>query len=551
MRRRSLLAAAAAACASPLGPTACSGDAAKHNVSHSPGEAPALLDALSRDYEALMTEHGYHEWARYAGEAQSGNEAARMESLRKREQQVVLAAHKACQRAEGAQPPIEQREADLWARAAQGLSLLADPQSAQLSDQLERIINDHAFMVDGRRVGRGDLRKMARSDDPAARRAQHRAWGALHREAAPTARSLLKRRHELGLRQSNAGFYATLLRLRGLEPAQLTRLLTELSKGTQNAYESTLAEAKKAAGLQQVAPWDLEHLAEKLGASSDARFPAARALPFARQAWAALGVDLDNPKIRIDVRDFAFGGQTISLRVPDDVRTVVSPSPGARFYATLMHELGHAFAATRNRERRPVYKGYEWVPGLTEPACDEGVAEVFGRLIDEPEALARFLPDMPEPERLAFVKLRARSELLSARQRLVFIAFEHAALEDPDQDLDELHSRLERELLGVTAPPDAEPTWARSPFLATYPVYTQSYVLAAMLSCQVRRSLRARLGATWTKPEAGELLAQQLVGDGARTTTDEKLQRLTGGPLASDAYLAWLTGLRPDTLTGC
>lgn len=226
---------------------------------------------------------------------------------------------------------------------------------------------------------------MARSDDPSLRRAQHRAWGALHRAAAPQAVQLLKRRRalaaELGLRE---GFYDALLALRGVAPAELTALLGPLETTTRAAYEAALTEARTKAGLSRVAPWDLELLVRKLGDLPDDLFPAEGALPFAR----------------------AIDQQTGALEVPDD----------------------------------------------------------------------------------------------------------------------------------------AEPTWATSPFLATYPVYTQSYTLAAMLSCQVRGALRARFGGDWLGRGAGAMLAEQLVFDGARTTTDEKMIRATGARLSPGAYAAWLAG---------
>ena len=129
---------------------------------------------------------------------------------------------------------------------------------------------------------------------------------------------------------------------------------------------------------------------------------------------------------------------------------------------------------------------------------------------------------------------------MSLRHRLAAIAFERAALESPDGDLDALARKLDREIAGFDVPDDAPAIWATSPFLATYPVYVQSYVVAAVMSAQVRGSLRARFGGSWLRPEAGELLGR-MVADGARTTMDEKLVRLTGAGLSVDAYVAWLT----------
>lgn len=502
--------------------------------------APASpVDALGAEFEGLMAEHGLAEWSRYAGEAHARDDGRTMASLREREKRTVASLALACK---DEAHRLDPREIELWLRAERGLQLLGDPEVSALSDRLEQLLNDFSFEVDGKTVSRRQLQTLSGSDAAGDRRAANRAWGKLHREAAPIARDLLRRRAALGRRLGLAGgYHGALLELRGVSFDRLRVLLGQLDERTRPTFIDALVEVRKAIG-SEVTLVDVDWLGKKLNPPQEGAFPADGALSFARELWASLGVDLEKPKIRVDVRDFAFAGQTISVRVPDDVRAVVRPAAGARFYATLMHELGHAFASTRNREERPVFKGYEWVPGLTEPGYDEGVAEVFGRLLDEPEVLEARVPGLSPGERGELLRSRARGELVTLRARLISVAFERAALDDPEQDLDTLWKRLHRDLLGLEGPADAEATWATSPFLATYPVYTQSYLLAAMLSCQVRAALRARLGPSWVSPAAGELLASQLVADGARGRMDDKLRRLTGSSLSPDAYAAWLTG---------
>src|SRR4029079_14120545 len=115
------------------------------------------------------------------------------------------------------------------------------------------------------------------------------------------------------------------------------------------------------------------------------------ALPAVKRIYAAFGIDLDQPNFTPNIRDFAFSGQTIAVKIPSDVRLVLSKAPGSRFFATLLHELGHAYAATSTRAENPLYAGYEWVPGLSDPALAEGIAEVFARLLDEPRILRDFV----------------------------------------------------------------------------------------------------------------------------------------------------------------
>lgn len=525
MHRRQLLVGSLAASA-----LACS------KAPRVPSGGGSALRKIREEYETLMAEHGLHEWARYAGQSTPGaDEAAFVAELRRKEEDVVRRAARAAE----ADPSVEPRERALWTRAAKGLEVLGDAETARLSDALEKVQNDFVFEIAGKRVTRADLRKLATGPDAEARRAQRRASSALHREAAPIAKALLRRRRDLG--KGVGGFRAALLALRGLEERSLDALFDGLAGSTRAAYQAALRDGKDRASLPAAKVWDLDFVAKNLGQIPDDAFPAAGAIPLVRAVFGAIGVDLDKPKVRIDVRDFAFGGQTISIRVPTDVRTVVTPTLGARFYATFLHELGHAFASTRNREENALFRGYEWIPGLTEPGYDEGVAEIFGRALDEPDALARFVPSLSAADQKAHLASRMRAELFGLRQRFVGGVFEREALRDPDGDLDALSRRVEADLLGVEVPDDTEPVWATSPFLATYPVYVQSYTLAALLSAQVRAALRRTLAGTWLTPDGGKLL-ETFVADGMRTTADEKLQKLTGAPLSADAYLRWLAG---------
>jgi hypothetical protein len=515
-------------------------------TSSAPGQPAATsrsaaeMAQLETAYEALMSEHGLHEWARYAGQQQSGADpGAALQVLRHKEQELVTRAALLA-RAPGAETTT--REAELWERARRGMLLLTDPEATALADRLAAILDEFEFEHGGRAYSRGDLKQMARSADPAERRLQHRLMGELHRAAAPTARALLARRRALAAAQGLGSFYEALLELRGVDAARFSELLATLELRTRDAFGAALAEAARNAQLDAAAPYDRAYLSKMLGDYPDAAFPAERALDFARRVWGALDVDFEQPKIRIDVRDFAFGGSAISIRVPSDVRLVVSPAPGAGFYSTLLHELGHAFAATRTRVSQPVFKSYEWIAGLGQPGYDEGVAEVFGNLLDEAGVMERFGPALAPGELARAQQGRRKAALIRLRGSLFSIAFEREALRDPEQDLDALERKLLHELQGLHIPADLEPTWAASPFLASYPVYTQSYVLASLFSHQLRATLRARFGAPWLRPDAASWLVENVVYDAAATTLDQKLTRATGSALSPDAYLAYLSG---------
>jgi hypothetical protein len=510
-RRQSLgalAALAAAACAGrepdPLGPP--TGEPAE------PRQARARLGELARRYEALMKEHGEHEWGRYAGKLAEGPAAqTAMERLRADETLTFSEAKGLL--ATFSETLIPPREAALWRAGSLGLSLLGDPEAARLADELEATINGHRFELEGRAVTRGDMAKMRRSDDPAERRATRRLEHALHVKAAPIAKRLLLRRRALAQELGKSSFYDTLLALRGVG-ADAKAALAALERGTRRAQHELRMQLIHAAGDKPAAPWDLDFALDRLApAPPDEQFPAKRAMDTAFGVYRALGIDLGKPKLDVTIRDFAFGGQTISVQIPNDVRLVVRPTPGLRFYATLLHELGHAYSSTRTRVETPLYAGYEWVPGLTEPAYAEGIAEVFSRLLDEPRVLREHL-GLSGKDARQLVQSRRLELVARVRRTLAWVELERLAHENPDADLDAISLRLERRL-GAT----------------TYPAYTQSYLLAAMVAVQVREALKARFDKAWLSPAAGAFVTDRFVADGGRWTLREKLVRVSGHPL--------------------
>jgi hypothetical protein len=523
-------------CGSPPRPSFVSTPAA--SVPDTRDGARQALERLAERYEASMVEHGRLEWSRYAGKSGAGRQTEHaIKALREQERAVFREAEAILLRY--GDELVSPRQAALWHSGARGLALLGDPKSTELSDRLEAIVNDHEFELDGKRLTRGDLVKHRRSSDAAVRRQTRRLEHQLHLRAAPVARELFLRRRQLAAELGPGSFYDQLLVLRGVDQAELDRLLQELDQKTRFAYARLIGELRKPLGGRVPAVWDVDFALQQSVSPPDDRFTPERALPAAYAIYRAFGIDLENPKLDVTVRDFAFGGQTIGLRIPDDVRLVLNPLPGVRFQALVLHELGHAYAMTRTSEAHPLYKGYEWVPGLTDPAFAEGIAEVFARLLDEPGVLGEHLGLAPdEAERL--IHARRANDLLRIRRALYDIAFERAALQNPDADLDQLSLQIERRYSGFRIPADAEPVWATSAFFATYPVYVQSYTLASLCAMQVRDALKARFGASYISPEAGEFLTRQMVADGARWTFREKMIRTTGRPLEADSLLAFL-----------
>ena len=481
-----------------------------------------------------MAAHGLLEWQRYAGVAKS-NAGARLQSLRQDEQKLFVQAQRLLERfgRQAAAP----RERELWLAGTAGLKLMGDAESLKLADELKALIGQYRFKTPDGSLTRSQVGELRRSTKPAERLEARRLQGALASDARPIVLKLLARRNEVARSAGFGDYYDALLRLRGVDPGRLDQITGALRRTTRTPMQH-LSRRLITRVRRRLLPWDFEHALDVMYPIADSEFPPDRAVAVARAIFARFGFDLSD--VDVKKRDFAFGGQAISVRVPSDVRVVIRPQPGPRFLATLLHEFGHAVAARGTQERSPLLKGYEWIPGLSAPGFAEGQAELFGRLLDIPDQLRGELNiSAPTAKRLA--ARRRAATVIQVRRLLGLIELERRAYADPSADLDALSLQIERQSLLTYLPRGVAPVWSASPFHASYPVYRQSYLIAAMMSVQVRAALMRRFAERWIGRRSGAFIRRRLVNSGVRWTTDEQLVRATGQPLHWGDLVNYLT----------
>lgn len=506
----------------------------------------APLATLDADYEALARRVGAATWFSYAGDAEAGTAEdpaevrAAFGPLFDRAAPVLAAC------AAAPADPATARQVELWNRCAVAWRLDADPEAVRLRVDLERRVNEHVFERDGVRYSRADLSRLARSDEERDRRLVLELRGDLHRAVVDDTLRLVEIRRRAAAAAGGGTYADLLLAAQGVPPARLDPLLDDLEVRTRDAWEAVLVRARAAAGLAADAPvrsTDLQWLLDKLGGVPDERWPRERAWPAVVETLADLGIDLEAlPLTRIE-GDFGYGGQTIAVAIPDDVRMMINPLPGSRVWGTLLHETGHALQAVYTDVPRGMLKGYEWLAGASAPAYSEGMAELFGLLIGRREFLER-RTDLSADERARFLATWRARALLGIRAHLVDLAVERALYAD-GSDVEAVEREATRRYLGVERPDEAPPTWAATAFLAAYPCYMQNYVLADAIAAQIHRALADRFGPDWlANREVGAFLREALWRDGETREWTVRVREATGTDLSVDALVDLLA--EPD-----
>ena len=283
------------------------------------------LDALEADYEAIARRLGAATWLSYVGE-EEGETAedpavvrAELGPLFDRAAPVLAAC-----RAPG-DDPVLARRVEVWRRCERAWRLDAAPEAVRLRTDLERRVNEHSFVRGDRTYSRSDLSRLSRSDDPAERRLVVELRADLHGEVIEDTLRLVSLRKEAAARLGAGTYAEAMLGAEGLPPEVLDPLLRELDERTAEAWADVLRRGREAGGdpAATLAPWDVQWLIEKLGTIPDERWPKEQALPALVDTLRGIGIELETLPIRRKEGDFGYGGQTLAVSIPDDVRMMI------------------------------------------------------------------------------------------------------------------------------------------------------------------------------------------------------------------------------------
>ena len=275
--------------------------------------------------------------------------------------------------------------------------------------------------------------------------------------------------------------------LAGLLPAELLKIFDTLETFTDGPYLNFLKKAETQNGLSQPQLWDLSWLAAQESLLPTTFFPADRLIADVKSFLAEFGLDIDALPITLTTRDVPFGGLCYTVRIPDDIRILANPHDGYPYFRTLLHEFGHALHAAFNRQE---FYSLKYEAGL----FNEAMAETLAYFSHSTKWLCQHTE--LDHEKIAVYQQGSQfRRLLRLRTLMAQARFEIEAYQNPSQDLELLHARLESRYLHV--PLNLTPRWAASSFPTTHPVYRQNYVLAEIIAAQTQAVLLSHFGDFW------------------------------------------------------
>lgn len=428
--------------------------------------------------------------------------------------------------------PFLRRMATVFDRSIRAARVESNQAVYALRTRIEQAVINYPITVDGRSVTRTDLKQILRTEpDGEVRREAWLAMAGLSRLVEADVIELVSRRNALARDLGYAHYGDLGLALQVLVWDPLRAWFDRIVESTGAAHARFLERGADCLRQPVLYPWDLDYAASRLTTLADKYFPRDELLTSVR--WLAERLDLGDAVggIRTDFVDIPWGGLCVTVHAPDDVRILMNPSDGHRYYETLFHEYGHGLHSRRVGQPVHVFRDE---PG---PFC-EGMACTLARFADEPDFLA-------SRSGLAATALREhrlgwRDQMSLHLRRLIGQArFEYSLYTDPQARLLEVFRTSMSDSLGVSF--EAAQAWADNLYWTSYPLYVQNYVVAELITSQTHAALRRELGAT-IHPVTGAWLTRHYWAQGGSVEWPEKVAQATGTPLAPDQLIRELTG---------
>jgi len=250
-----------------------------------------------------------------------------------------------------------------------------------------------------------------------------------------------------------------------------------------------------------------------------------------------IGIEYDKLPFRVVENEMppGVGGQGIAVQIPNDFRIALMPDLDI---GTWTHELGHGLHAMHTNIKSPILKGYEWSFGSINGGYAEGMAETaaqFSRNID----FIEYFSDLSKEEISESFEQVNKFRAAYLRYWLPIFIFEVEFYKNLNQDPDDLKRELMQKYRMLDNLPEQVGSLLNIIYVS-YPLYTQNYVIAEVLSWQIHQTVAEKFGDDYaSNPEVGKFLIDNFYKNGELLHWQERIKNATGKELDLDGYLSY------------
>lgn len=319
-----------------------------------------------------------------------------------------------------------------------------------------------------------------------------------------------------------------------VDAEKLFKIFDEIINATEGSYNSLVREGRAYLGVEELDVWDWPYFLEQGISLPREYFPQDKALYYLFEVIRSFGVEPEELGIEFHILDQPYTAAcTVAVDIPTDMRVLMRPGSGLKWYSTFFHEAGHVLLVKFNEENL--------ILQTESPPFHEAMATLFESILFDRKFLRDYL-SIPIAEVDRFLENSFKLLTYDLRRFIASFIFEYEAYLNPDQDLRALADKVNSKYLKL--PPHNSPLWASDTFRYADPVYIQNYVLAWVITAQTRQHLEEEFGGFIGMPEAFRHIRKHYFSPGGSAPWHEKVRIATGEDILPSGILTMLHSIK-------
>lgn len=423
-----------------------------------------------------------------------------------------------------------------------------DSEVLSMQTELDNNNTNNIFKLGGNNIARIQLNDiLANSSNREERKEAYLAFHKLHNLNKKKLELLIQRRNKFAKKVGFKNYFEYSLFQQEIDETWLINNLTLIKKEIQKSYQkmlSLIAEQLQLT-LEDLAPYDIRYGLNRIKPEIDSLFDKDKAIKTLCDFITKIGFDFESLPIKIKEKDVPYGGINVTISIPNDVRLLINPYQGERFYYFLFHEFGHGLRDSHIKTKDPFMKGYEWVKGAHNSLYGEIMADMLAEFLKNRGWLETFL-NLSENEinKHKVIANQAIEDMYRIMGFLFKQELEKSLYETDCKRIDEIYTSLYHELFLVQIPQKHFINWADDTWYTSYPIYYYTYILAPLFSSDIHRRLRSINGEKYyLDPKLSNILCDYFYSAGEESHWLKRIETFLGRKIDLNYRLKEINGI--------
>lgn len=421
-----------------------------------------------------------------------------------------------------------------------------DSEVLSMQTELDNNITNYIFRLRGNNIARVKLNDiLANSSNRNERKEAYLAFHELHNFNENKLKLLIQRRNKFAKEVGFRNYFEYSLFQQEIDETWLINNLTLIKKEIQKSYQkvlSLIAEQLQIT-LEDLAPYDIRYGFNRIMPEIDSLFRKDEAIKTLRKFITRIGFNFENLPIKIKEKDIPYGGYSVAISIPNDMRLLINPYESEKFYYLLFHEFGHCLHGSHIMTTDPFMKGYEWVKGAHNSLYAEIMADMLAEFLKNRGWLETFL-NLSEKEINKVIANQAIEDMYRIMGFLFKQELEKSLYETDCKRIDEIYTSLYQELFLVQIPQKYLINWADDTWYTSYPIYYYTYILAPLFSSDIHRRFRSINGEKYySDPKLSNTLCDYFYSTGEESHWLKRIETFLGRKIDLNYRLKEINGI--------